>query len=84
MVMSLALGILGVAASFLMVRTRFITPEWVSVGAFTGAGLIGLLVGLIGIVRGRGLTRLAGVAGVLLNLYGILFGTLPLWFRPFG
>jgi hypothetical protein len=83
--LSVGLGILALASWYVIVRTPLFTrglpPEWLWVGAFTIAGLIGLLGGLIATFRGRGLTRLAGAVGILLNLLAVVVGTLPLWFR---
>jgi hypothetical protein len=69
---------------WLVIARRVITltaSEWVWVVGITGAGVIALLSGLIALVRGRGLTRVAGIVGVLLSLWLILIGTAPLWFQ---
>ena len=86
-ILSLGLGILGLITWMAIVRTSIFThfsqspPEWVWVGAFTSVGVVGLLAGLTATFRGRARTRLVGTVGILLSLYLLLLGTLPLWFR---
>ena len=80
---SLAIGGL-VAVGIILLAVNDISPSrWMSIWVFAGGtlavGLVGLVAGVIGLIRGRWLTRLVAVAGILVDLGLMLFGLVGLW-----
>ena len=75
---SLGLGLLGIVFWFALLRIPALhqvkLASWLLIGAFLAPGLIGVIAGVVGTMRGRGLTRLVAVVGFLLGLLNTLTG----------
>ena len=80
---SLAIGGLVAVAIVLLAVNNISPTRWMSLRVFAGVtlavGLLGLVAGVIGLIRGRWVTRLVAVAGILVDLGLTLFGLVGLW-----
>jgi hypothetical protein len=82
--LSLVIGLAGVVTTVLMFTLTKPGPKpiwlvWLIFGGLVAAGLIGMIAGVLALVKGRGLTRLAAVGGILLDIGLTLFGAFALW-----
>jgi hypothetical protein len=81
---SLVIGLVGAGVFLALSRISPLTgavspyvshiPSWAFIGVYLIGGLLGVVSGLIGLLRGRGRVRLMAVVGILLSLYVALIG----------
>jgi hypothetical protein len=75
---SIIIGIVGIALWLVLTRTQLAAqlriPDWLLFTVYIGGGLVGVVTAVVTLFRGRGWTRLAAVAGLLIDLLLILFG----------
>lgn len=75
---SVAIGVIGILFWVIATRTQLLAhvaiPDLVLILGFIGGGLIGAAAGILALFRGRGRTRLAAVAGLIMDLLLILLG----------
>jgi hypothetical protein len=81
---SIVIGGVGIALWLVLTRTQIAAhvsiPDWLLISLFLGGGLIGAVAAVLSLFRGHGWTRLASVAGLLVNLLLMLFGLAVLMF----
>lgn len=99
--LSVGLGVVALAAWYSITRWHLLdhvqlpagllpqteSSEALWVAFFAAVGIVGVLSGLVALVRARGWTRAGGFLGLVLGLFAIFVGTLPLWFslpNPLG
>jgi uncharacterized membrane protein len=99
--LSVGLGVVALAAWYSITRFQVLdkvqlpagllpqteASEAVWVVFFAVVGIAGALSGLVALVRAHGWTRAGGLLGLLLGVFAIFVGTLPLWFslpNPLG
>lgn len=99
--LSVGLGVVALAAWYSITRFHVLdnvplpagllpqteASEAVWVAFFAAVGIAGALSGLVALVRAHGWTRAGGMLGLLLGVFAIFVGTLPLWFslpNPLG
>ena len=81
---SVVIGVGGILFWLVATRTPLLThvsiPDAVLIAGFLGGGLVGAAAGILALFRGRGRTRLAAIAGLLMDLLLILLGLIVLEF----
>jgi hypothetical protein len=75
---SIVIGICGIALWLVLTRTQLAAqlriPDWFLFTMYIGGGLVGAVAAVVSVFRGRGWTRFAAIAGLLIDLVLILFG----------
>ncbi len=75
---SVVIGVIGILFWLIATRTSVLAhvsiPDAVLIAGFLGGGLVGAAAGILALFRGRGRTRLAAIAGLLMNLLLTLLG----------
>ncbi len=76
--LSVVIGVVGILFWLLATRTQLLAhasiPDAVLIAGFLGGGLVGAAAGILALFRGRGRTRLAAIAGLLMDLLLIVLG----------